>query len=218
MDKLDFGKNVLLARIDFEDLIEKEEIFGYPVSRRMGILFQEELKQENTLLESGEDFPFTPSSTVGTIHAYMLEDIHEINFGSRKINVKSSCFQDAGNAIDVLSRLLSKDHQDFEYFLDIIDDLKALYLTYDDFWDYRQGFEQEAVKTEDVINLTKKLHRSLGKSLTNKQKSLLLHHDVRWIPYIMYKSLNIVLKNEEKHHHKKSKYSILYPDSYYFDF
>lgn len=217
MDKLDFGKNVLLAQMDFDDFIEKEEIFGYPVSRRMGILFQEELKQDLPL-NNGKYYPLTPSSTVGTIHAHMLEDIHEINFGSRKINVQSSCFQDAGNAIDVLSRLLSKDHPDFEYFLDILDDLKALYLTYDDFWDYRNGFEQEAVKTEDVINLTKKLHRSLGKSLTNKQKSLLLHHDVRWIPYIMYNSLNIVIKNEEKHHHKKSKYSILYPDSYYFDF
>ena len=214
----DFDEEKLLFYMDVEDFIEKEKIFGYQPHYRVREILHDSYKQErqDSLQAIYEKKDFFPTLTVGYPHTCMLRDIHEHVFGKRRIDTSSSSVMtDAGNAVDFLSRTMSKRHPDYEYFLDIVEALEKLYHTYNDFWLYRRGYEDEKITPDTVIALTKKLQRKLGAALSNKRETLLLTHETRWIPFIMYKSLNIVVKNSKKDHHSRNKNQLLYPDLYY---
>lgn len=213
-----FNQEKLLFYLDVDDFIENEKIFGYQPHYRVREILSDAHKAErrDSLQAICEKTEFFPTLTVGYPHTCMLMDIHEQVFGKRRIDTSaSSVMTDSGNAIDFLSRTMGKKHPDYEYFEDIVEALEDLYHTYNDFWLYRRGYEEEIITPDTVINLTKKIHRKLGSSLSNKHKTLLLTHETRWIPFIMYKSLNIILKNSKKEHNSRNKNQFLYPDLYY---
>lgn len=214
----DFDEQKLLFRLDVDDFIENEKIFGYQPHFRVRETLRDAHKAErrDSLQAICEKKEFFPTLTVGFPHTCMLMDLHEQVFGKRRIDTSaSSVMTDAGNAIDFLSRTMGKKHPDYDYFVGIIEALEDLYHTYNDYWLYRRGYEDEIITPDTVINLTKKIHRKLGSSLSNKHKTLLLSHETRWIPFNMYKSLNIVLKNSKKDHHSRNKSQMIYPDLYY---